>query len=696
MPTGRTWERRDGRIKLLVSLVLAAIVVVVAVRQMPAPTLVTSAPSIISPSDGVTLGADELRSFEGQTDPGVTLQVLDGSEPLGRTVSASDGSFTLKLNKWLEVGSHVVRAVVVDWRGREVATSDALAFTVVPPLIPVEAPQILSPAAGSTVVDGQSVMLSGSADPGATVRIYDGQTLLDELTVDDTGHWAAEVGGKLAVGDHRLIVVALDRGGYEAATSPSFPVSISRGAVDTVLSWPAEGDTLQAHDALSLVGVAAPAATVRLYDGDAVMGEAEAGQDGSWSINIADPLTPGDHSLRAVALDSDGAEGSSSKTVRVTVAKPEQKLAILGSASSATVNTEQIFLLRGTAPAGADLRIEDGGQMLAEITANDEGMWSFAAPSSLSPGLHELRVVQLNEDGAAAGATGVFELTIEELIVTPLVTAPADGSVIGLGQGIILQGTAAPWAVVRLYASGTLIGEVAADAEGSWEYEVPQELPSGKHELWATVLNFSGSEAETSDSVTVSVGDLGSSPWVAGMARGASFAAGDPLRLQGTAAPGSTVRLYDGETSLGSVGADESGAWSIEIAEELELGLHTLSAVALDADDEETDSSGSWQFAIAGEGMAPVIFVQGLELIPAGGAITGAASPSARIMILGGGIILGTISTDEQGWWEFVLPSTMRGGDHSIRAVQLNEVGERVGASELAVVTIRAVSTLGD
>jgi hypothetical protein len=57
---------------------------------------------------------------------------------------------------------------------------------------------------------------------------------------------------------------------------------------------------------------------------------------------------------------------------------------------------------------------------------------------------------------------------------------------------------------------------------------------------------------------------------------------------------------------------------------------------------------------------------------------------------------LGTTHANEQGWWEFVLPSNMRDGDHSLRAVHLNEDGERVATSELAVVTVRAASTPGE
>ena len=54
------------------------------------------------------------------------------------------------------------------------------------------------------------------------------------------------------------------------------------------------------------------------------------------------------------------------------------------------------------------------------------------------------------------------------------------------------------------------------------------------------------------------------------------------LTLTGTAEAGSTVKLYDGATLLGSAAASGSGAWSYTTAA-LANGGHSLTATATDA-----------------------------------------------------------------------------------------------------------------
>jgi len=60
----------------------------------------------------------------------------------------------------------------------------------------------------------------------------------------------------------------------------------------------------------------------------------------------------------------------------------------------------------------------------------------------------------------------------------------------------------------------------------------------------------------------------------------------DALTVAGTAAPGSTVAVYEGNTSLGRVTADEAGNWSLIPAQQLAAGEHTI--VALDVATEES------------------------------------------------------------------------------------------------------------
>merc|ERR1712146_271294 len=51
----------------------------------------------------------------------------------------------------------------------------------------------------------------------------------------------------------------------------------------------------------------------------------------------------------------------------------------------------------------------------------------------------------------------------------------------------------------------------------------------------------------------------------------------------GTAEAGSTVELFDGSTSIGTVTVDGSGNWSITPSSDLSEGAHSLTAKATDA-----------------------------------------------------------------------------------------------------------------
>lgn len=51
------------------------------------------------------------------------------------------------------------------------------------------------------------------------------------------------------------------------------------------------------------------------------------------------------------------------------------------------------------------------------------------------------------------------------------------------------------------------------------------------------------------------------------------------LVVQGTAAPGTTVRVYEGDVSLGEAQVNEAGNWSLVPVEQLDVGDHTIVAV---------------------------------------------------------------------------------------------------------------------
>src|SRR5262249_26414790 len=70
------------------------------------------------------------------------------------------------------------------------------------------------------VVNGNEVMLSGTAQANSTVTVYDGATKLGTTTVASNGNWFYET-NSLSIGSHNLVVTATDGAGVVSASSSS-------------------------------------------------------------------------------------------------------------------------------------------------------------------------------------------------------------------------------------------------------------------------------------------------------------------------------------------------------------------------------------------------------------------------------------------------------------------------------------------
>ena len=89
------------------------------------------------------------------------------------------------------------------------------------------------------------------------------------------------------------------------------------------------GATADAGATMTLEGTGAPGATVKVYDGDKLLGEATVGADGKWTMTMP-TLAAGPHSLVAKLFGADGKEQAASPELSVTVsADPGAKLSVL-------------------------------------------------------------------------------------------------------------------------------------------------------------------------------------------------------------------------------------------------------------------------------------------------------------------------------------------------------------------------------
>ena len=573
------WERPLDICKLIVSIILLAVLILLALRCAPQVT-VAAPPVFTRPTSGATFEAEELNILKGTADPGATLRFFDGDKLLGETtVQPEDKEFRLLLSAALAEGPHSVRASVIDETGEEMVASASVAFTIVPPIPAAIAPGITTPASGASFGASEPLTFEGTAAPGAKVRLYDGETLLGEVAADADGKWRFKLPEALAAGAHALRSVVLDIAGQEAAASEVVTLTMEEPIVAPALVSPASGASFGAGELLTFEGTAAPGTKVRLYDGETLLGEVTADADGEWGFDLTEALAAGAHTLRAVVLDAAGEEIAASKVVTLTMDEPIVAPAVVSPASGASFGTGESLAFGGTAAPGAKVRLYDGDTLLGEVAADADGEWHFELPEALAAGAHALRAVVLDAAGEEVAASELVALTVEEPIIAPVVVSPAGGASIGAGESLAFEGTAAPGAKVRLYDGEMLLGELTADADGEWRFELPQPLTEGLHELRTVVLDAAGEEAAASELLTFSIIKAATPPIIL-LPDERNVVAGG--MVEGTADPDALLQIYDGDTLLGEVAADADGKWTFELPADLSTGEHTLRAVAVD------------------------------------------------------------------------------------------------------------------
>lgn len=167
--------------------------------------------------------------------------------------------------------------------------------------------------AGATTDDNTPV-LSGTAEAGTTISVYDNGTLLGTATVNADGTWSF-TSPVLADGQHSLTATVTDAAGNtSSATAPvTFTVDTVAPTLSDVSAASDNGTTLTpiaangaTNDATPLLqGTTEAGSTVTLSDNGTVLGTVIAGSDGRWSFTTP-ALGEGSHTLSITAADAAG------------------------------------------------------------------------------------------------------------------------------------------------------------------------------------------------------------------------------------------------------------------------------------------------------------------------------------------------------------------------------------------------------
>jgi hypothetical protein len=169
----------------------------------------------------------------------------------------------------------------------------------------------------------------------------------------------------------------------------------------------------------------------------------------------------------------------------------------------------------------------------------------------------------------------------------------------------------------------------------------------------------------------------------AGASVGSSTSLNDFI-LKGKAEANSTVKVFDGDTQIGTAKANGSGVWSLDI-DPLSKGAHSFTATA-------TDVAGNASAASAAKGVsvtAPTAPTTPPESIEFTGlcemwnhaTIKGTADPYSLIKLFDGNTAIGTVKSGADGSWTFKTKS-LSDTLHTFTAKEIDSSGKVVATSD--------------
>jgi flagellar hook assembly protein FlgD len=414
--------------------------------------------AITSPADGSTT-TDTTPTITGTVDDTaesvtVTIRDADGNVVFeGEATINPDGTWTIDAPE-LPDGDYTVTATATDANGNE-ATAGPVAFAI--DTGAPDAPVITSPTEGE-VTDDATPPITGTGEPGATVEVVitdaDGNETTYETVVEEDGTWTVVPTIPLPDGETTVVATQTDEAGNTSPASEPVTFVVDTTAPEApVITSPAEGSTTT--DTTPLVtGTGEPGATVEVKIDGVVVGTTTVKPDGTWELQVTEPLSGGEHTVSATQTDEAGntsPAASNTFTVDAGVAPPVITSPQTGDEVSQTPT------VTGTGQPGATVTVYVDGNPVGTATVGADGEWSLALPE-LACGTHTITATQ-TVDGtasrkahakAAMRVTSAHSEAVTVTVVCPTGGVDGGGDAGDDGVGAVLPDTGSPFGIAAL------------------------------------------------------------------------------------------------------------------------------------------------------------------------------------------------------------------------------------------------------
>jgi hypothetical protein len=341
------------------------------------------------------------------SEPGSTFEcALDGA---GWAPCASPHDYT-----GLADAAHTFEVRATDAAGNVDQSPAARAWTV--DTLPPASPTIESPAEGTTSATG-TVTVSGTAEPGALVELFEGATSRGTATTGSGGLWSRTLTG-LSDGSHSYTATARDAAGNTSGASNSRTVVVDTTAPNTVLTTGPLGATSSTSASFTFTADDPSASFECRLDG------------GAWtacsSPRTYATLTEGSHTFEVRATDAAGNTDQmpALRTWTVDTAPPAPP-AITSPAEGAT-SSSGTLTVSGTAEPGSIVELFDGAASKGVTATSLGGSWSKVV-SGLADGSHAFTAVATDAAGNASSLSSPRTVVVDTTFPdTSIETGPSN------------------------------------------------------------------------------------------------------------------------------------------------------------------------------------------------------------------------------------------------------------------------------
>jgi large repetitive protein len=569
-----------------------------------------------------------------------------------------------------------------------------------------------------SLTNNASASIAGTAVAGSTVGLFDGTILIGTTTADAKGNWVATPLSKLGEGAHTITAKTVDSGGNTSQASNSLAFTVDTIAPNKpAFSLDAASDTgLSSSDKITNVkkpkinGSAETGSTVTLLEGTTVLGTATvtAGSAGDSFSITSGSLTDGVHVLTVQAKDAAGNISALSNALTLTIdtKAPDTPASPVLDTNSDTglsaidgITKISTPVLTGVAEAGSKVEIFDEAKSVGSATAGADGKYSITT-SALTDGSHKLTVKAT--DLAGNTSTASLPLTVVTDTVGPAAPVVSTKSGAVSTNAPTVAGTAEAGATVMIYdEKGNAYGSVIADTKGKWSYTVTKLLADGAYQFVVQALDVAGNNSPKTTPITITVDTVApdkpktlalATASDTGLSSSDGITKNNTPTIIGQGEAGSTIKIFEGTTALGTAVVGQDGNFSV-VSAKLADGNHVLDAVSIDAAGNQSSLSDPLNISVLTVAPdAPVITTTGIATT-AMPTISGTAKPLTTVTLLDGTTVLGTAAVDLKGAWSFVVPagSSLKDGSHNLTATASDTAGNVSKASAVAALLINTL-----